>query len=239
MMFQSTPPRGERLRPRPHSRCCPCFNPRPRAGSDLERPGRRPGFQVSIHAPARGATLPSTTSATAFLFQSTPPRGERPGAGPWPCRNPCFNPRPRAGSDLALDHFGDGFLVSIHAPARGATIEQWLLRKSRRFQSTPPRGERLCRRTRASSSGSFQSTPPRGERPKADKQPTKREVSIHAPARGATIAARTPSAIIAGFNPRPRAGSDEEYLAYRQHGGVSIHAPARGATLLDNEPSAG
>ena len=61
------------------------------------------GELVSIHAPARGAT-------------DRRPQGHRKGNR--------FNPRPRAGSDVAEAHdLITAFNVSIHAPARGATHE--------------------------------------------------------------------------------------------------------------------
>ena len=82
-MFQSTPPRGGRPQVRLPDRGFEGFNPRPRAGGDQLRPPRfvgRPLFQstpprggrrhirsaglskliVSIHAPARGATVTLT-----------------------------------------------------------------------------------------------------------------------------------------------------------------------------------
>lgn len=34
----------------------------------------------------------------------------------------CFNSRPREGSDMVLRVLLQGLIVSIHAPARGATI---------------------------------------------------------------------------------------------------------------------
>ena len=80
------------------------FNPRPRAGGDDDFKMFKPGEEVSIHAPARGATRPRRTS--------------RPLPG-------CFNPRPRAGGDLAALKHQFHRVVSIHAPARGATA--WLL----------------------------------------------------------------------------------------------------------------
>ena len=57
--------------------------------------------------------------------------------------------------------------ISIHAPARGATLLKRRTSMSKRFQSTLPHGER---RSPGSSSSSkiwiFQSTLPHGERPK-------------------------------------------------------------------------
>ena len=105
------------------------FNPRPRMGSDCR------GDRFSARA--------------IYLFQSTPPHGER--------RNPQTYP--------------NGLLrrlVSIHAPAWGATVGSQSLTIVREtlFQSTPPHGER--RGDLATKYKSlvklFQSTPPHGER---------------------------------------------------------------------------
>ena len=121
--FQSTRPHGARRTPQTLGCSWWSFNPRARTGRDAFIGGLRIGEQVSIHAPARGATW------------------WRSG---WsgPCRS--FNPRARTGRDLAkFDQFGRGWTfqstrphgarhprsrswwtwppVSIHAPARGAT----------------------------------------------------------------------------------------------------------------------
>ena len=215
-MFQSTPPRGGRpaeliVRGRPD-----CFNPRPRAGGDglghscacrshdvsIHAPARGATYSaarmmsryqlVSIHAPARGATQTvSAKSSADVVFQSTPPRGGRPQRSAHQRRHRSgFNPRPRAGGDCKRRRV-DGYseVVSIHAPARGATGSGFRIRSMRpMFQSTPPRGGRL----RLSGQievvdGVFQSTPPRGGRQPQTALPRLSEhVSIHAPARGAT-----------------------------------------------------
>ena len=101
-----------------------------------------------------------------------------------------FNPRSRAGSDLpSLRSAANRSMVSIHAPARGATAQQRSLSASAdEFQSTLPRGERrdepvdwLAVRV------VFQSTLPRGERLIELRHCLPHDhVSIHAPARGAT-----------------------------------------------------
>ena len=57
------------------------------------------GPAVSIHAPARGATDDDGVDGLHYAFQSTPPRGERPGSMPTIILLIGFNPRPRAGSD--------------------------------------------------------------------------------------------------------------------------------------------
>ena len=120
------------------------FNPRSREGSDYFRIGLTDLTDISIHAPARGATSATHGNYLAFKFQSTLPRGERlhdyiirqiirnfnprsregsdnQGYGHsrvWSH----FNPRSREGSDVGCKYcigLYDG--ISIHAPARGAT----------------------------------------------------------------------------------------------------------------------
>ena len=163
--------------------------------------------QVSIHAPARGATRRRTMEAVQDLpFQSTPPARGRPSV-----------------------KRGDGKeLVSIHAPARGATNVSSPLERIRVsippprggdnhpranhrhswFQSTPPRGGRRYYEPSKSQSNKFQSTPPRGGRPGSRDNMYDDQVSIHAPARGATPLEDPENAPSICFNPRPRAGGD-------------------------------
>ena len=78
--FQSTFPRGERpYLERSRTRWMANFNPRSRVGNDTNRGGRRADRQISIHVPAWGTTLCSSShSSKAWKFQSTFPRGERP-----------------------------------------------------------------------------------------------------------------------------------------------------------------
>ena len=125
-------------------------------------------------------------------------------------------------------------MISIHAPARGATIFQLIqLFLCRLFQSTLPRGERLFRLLRFVIISEFQSTLPRGERrgqlylagwEQDDFNPRSRE--------GSDLMHLLPF-WEAGlyFNPRSREGSDfERVIAGVDWGWISIHAPARGAT---------
>ena len=76
------------------------FNPRSRKGSDLLDVIRTPEDNISIHAPARGATIITYWTPVVKGFQSTLPQGERPRI---PARSldemPNFNPRSRKGSD--------------------------------------------------------------------------------------------------------------------------------------------
>ena len=123
-------------------------------------------LSVSIHAPTQGATFGNSCSSNTFGFQSTLPRRERrySSCGTY-LPSSRFNPRSRAGSDGRRAHHVSMAQVSIHAPARGATLSGSPVCSSSEFQSTLPRGER--RFTGA-------------------QQAQKRHVSIHAPARGAT-----------------------------------------------------
>ena len=157
---------------------------------------------ISIHAPARGATVSELTALNKNdVFQSTLPRGERPDNRLIPLRLP---------------------EISIHAPARGATydttvagfkcvFQSTLPRGERRpstpsliireiFQSTLPRGERPAACISISSAAIFQSTLPRGERPcSGPEYRNSDKISIHAPARGATLPPFPGLYALAGF----------------------------------------
>ena len=120
--FQSTLPRGERLLCNVLLLIVTYFNPRSHEGSDISR------LKANL-APVR--------------FQSTLPRGERLSTCSLSTRysnfNPrshegsdveipmvkaiyCyFNPRSHEGSDKILAPFLSDFIISIHAPTRGAT----------------------------------------------------------------------------------------------------------------------
>ena len=120
------------------------FNPRPRMGSDVRIEIVEAALLLFQSTPPHGER-PSTHGryGTACKFQSTPPHGERPAN----CRPSCgdgafqstpphgerpkivasisryrsFNPRPRMGSDEPPPPVPPIDIVSIHAPAWGAT----------------------------------------------------------------------------------------------------------------------
>ena len=121
-VFQSTLPRGERHLPQTR---CPenvYFNPRSREGSDaiLSRDPRN--AEISIHAPARGATMQAQKRAILQRISiHAPARGATRSLFRIAKAGSYFNPRSREGSDVNP------------LPRRGASI---------RFQSTLPRGER-------------------------------------------------------------------------------------------------
>jgi len=126
------------------------------------------GIMVSIHAPARGATIMKDELETReFLFQSTHPRGVRLsdfdddfGAAMVSIHAPA---RGATLPSLWIKMVMIG--VSIHAPARGATV-RCLLQVSQffLFQSTHPRGVRHLATRFAPRMILFQSTHPRGVR---------------------------------------------------------------------------
>ena len=165
---------------------------------------------VSIHAPARGATRLDPVRGRGMKFQSTRPRGARRQDSLYAQASSAFqSTRPRgARLGLALG-LGRDLGVSIHAPARGATMLRGILRLCVLFQSTRPRGARQTQLNNARTAQEFQSTRPRGARLQERRgRRAGRAVSIHAPARGATGRGwcwmrRSPC-----FNPRAREGRD-------------------------------
>ena len=130
------------------------FNPRTRVGCDENPCAGSRAQKVSIHAPAWGATPPPPRRPRLIsMFQSTHPRGVRRCPRPSTLPNSSsFNPRTRVGCDWcltwrslcdcgfqsthprgvrraeldAVEHLG---LVSIHAPAWGATWDGYNRRR--------------------------------------------------------------------------------------------------------------
>ena len=103
-----------------------------------------------------------------------------------------------------------GLIVSIHAPAWGATRHSaGGSAPSRCFNPRPRMGGDLPNSLRRTSPSVFQSTPPRGGRPPRRRARIHRlDVSIHAPAWGATQGSRWHGLSCLSFNPRPRMGGD-------------------------------
>ena len=114
---------------------------------------------------------------------------------------PHFNHAPVRGATPAPDLRIRGRVVSIHAPAWGATW--WTgpsTAKTPGFQSTHPRGVRQTYRMFLVDTIGFQSTHPRGvRRVQFLDLATKRRVSIHAPAWGATRQMRRSSRMSSAF----------------------------------------
>ena len=144
------------------------FNSRSREGSDgalLEA-----DFcitRVSIHAPARGATVSSVSSMGSIsCFNSRSREGSNFTEVVRPRAKPVSIHAPARGATTSVEAIGLLEAVSIHAPARGATRQdQMSLVRATSFQFRLPRGERLPSRIGLlRHSLLFQFTLPRGER---------------------------------------------------------------------------
>ena len=78
--------------------------------------------RISIHAPAKGATILRTKDPLCVEFQSTLPRRERHIIFVSCPSSLHFNSRSREGSDGIQQHVTlTRSIISIHAPAKGAT----------------------------------------------------------------------------------------------------------------------
>jgi len=164
---------------------------------------------VSIHAPARGATLPPAFDKLIITFQSTPLREGRQNRMPKPRPVASFNPRPCARGDEIICSLVHTWLVSIHAPARGATFAELVLDGELLVSiHAPARGATQAMIKIFGHQYVSIHAPARGATICYGLQSSQRRVSIHAPARGATMI------------------TEHTLRAFP----VSIHAPARGAT---------
>ncbi len=189
---------------------------------------------VSIHAPARGATLSGVVRAwkeTSF--------NPRPRTGS-DLAHPClaakcttrFNPRPRTGSDdIQIVAYALDKRVSIHAPARGAT--GGILDQPAGLMVSihaPARGATGLTVLDFDDIQVSIHAPARGATGRLGIKRDAAIVSIHAPARGATNQHRLICRRLA-FQSTPPHGERPSQPGYAiVHGAVSIHAPARGAT---------
>ena len=99
-------------------------------------------IRISIRAPARGATKDGKYYSICWAFQSALPRGERQELKSLTIITANFNPRSREGSDLFFLMLCIFTLISIRAPARGATRPSGGTSSIFLFQSALPRGER-------------------------------------------------------------------------------------------------
>ena len=122
---------------------------------------------ISIHAPTRGATSSLPNKDKLRQFQSTLPRGERPGM---------------------FSFTYSSLPISIHAPTRGATQIDRCIDVNLIFQSTLPRGERQNRQMQCRLLKNFN---PRSHEGSDDEKfilmRRTQDISIHAPTRGATL----------------------------------------------------
>ena len=228
---------------------------------------------ISIHAPARGATQCLVLCFVLPVFQSTRPQGARPHL-PLAISSRCifqstrpqgarrydpytelgirnFNPRARKGRDYFGKPISEWIVISIHAPARGATPPEDLNTLEALFQSTRPQGARHFLMIFSRRKCYFNPRARKGRDRIADQKEKFAKISIHAPARGATCFIRF-SAFARIFQSTRPQGARRVSSIFRSHKGlfqstrpqgarrmpgnpcphrqISIHAPARGAT---------
>ena len=119
------------------------FNPRSREGSDNTTQSSDVAFSISIHAPAKGATLTKFHISLFIVFQSTLPRRERRYYGIcYFCQLPISIHAPAKGATQKGHKSRRDLFISIHAPAKGATVFATSGQSQNLFQSTLPRRER-------------------------------------------------------------------------------------------------
>ena len=106
-----------------HHAECGHFNPRSREGSDRVKVVRqRHVTGISIHAPVKGATAQGGNPALPALNFNPRSREGSDNSGYVRRMNRIyFNPRSREGSDRSILNTTLHNIISIHAPAKGAT----------------------------------------------------------------------------------------------------------------------
>ena len=171
LLFQSTLPHGERQRQMPHGDGNQQFQSTLPHGERLQYASRRRGgaqisihapawgatdgwipatrvIIISIHAPAWGATLSQLCDCFILQFQSTLPHGERQMQARLPSTYLVyFNPRSRMGSDLFPGCEADRFRHFNPRSRMGSDMMELARATRRSFQSTLPHGERHRRQS--------------------------------------------------------------------------------------------
>ena len=195
-------------------------------------------LEISIHAPPRGATFASMHGRLQKrLFQFTPLReGRQPTRCYWRyCKRFQFTPL-REGRRMATSKGAVLYLISIHAPPRGATNAGRNQAAKCNFNSRPSaRGDAHSAAVRCFSAA-FQFTPLREGRPARKSNSTRSARFQFTPLREGRRAAagrRITRLTIFQFTPlregRPMHGTQGEIARI-----ISIHAPPRGATARQN-----
>ncbi len=209
------------------------FNPRAREGRDMILKFLTARARVSIHAPARGATLETApVRLAASSFNPRAREGRDSGSGNRACGTFCFNPRAREGRDAWSQAANITVVMFQSTRPRGARLKNKIGEFTRQgFNPRAREGRDHAIPAHLSRLLQFQSTRPRGARRKYfHPWPCWQIVSIHAPARGATRFGRTDTATPLVSIHAPARGATRCHWLPRFRRRVSIHAPARGAT---------
>ena len=167
--------------------------------------------EISIHAPAWGATSAATSVYTDISD---------------------FNPRSRVGSDLQeIGELLERKKFQSTLPRGERQPQASTPHRQAKFQSTLPRGERHVVQVGTSNALEFQSTLPRGERPiKAAYEDGVSKFQSTLP-RGERRPERQGRIDLAGISIHaPAWGATDWAMANGYIDNISIHAPAWGAT---------
>ena len=207
------------------------FNSRPREGGDPRNRGIPYPDQISIRAPARGATCAVSCPVGASYFNSrpreggdwdllerihrtgqfqfAPPRGGRPPVPPIISPPAYFNSRPREGGDILQGCQGRIRHYFNSRPREGGDIHDRTAVADLTISiRAPARGGDWDLLERIHRTGQFQFAPPRGGRQHIGTLDAGDiGISIRAPARGATAIEEVEIARL-DFNSRPREGGD-------------------------------
>ena len=203
--FQFTPlHEGRRRTGRLPHRCHGNFNSRPCTRGDVEELDKRWLSPISIHAPARGATLNFVHSFKAALFQFTPLHEGRLHPESNQSAFPYFNSRPCTRGDVSRRFCCTASCNFNSRPCtRGDYTKKTVIRFHRQFQFTPLHEGRHVGADCPLDIEDFNSRPcTRGD----DRNIliySLHLISIHAPARGATIKLSIYPPFIIHFNSRP------------------------------------
>ncbi len=164
------------------------FNPRARVGRDLHHLVARGTIDISIHAPAWGATHKMVAILRELRISI-----HAPAWGATSLHSPIL-------SDL---------LISIHAPAWGATLNHFCFSVVNIFQSTRPRGARQPRRFDRSSSLDISIHAPAWGATTFWISPSRQHRHFNPRARvGRDVHRRLCKILYPHFNPRTRVGRD-------------------------------
>ena len=236
------------------------FNPRSREGSDNSvKPFVIRIDSISIHAPARGATLfRNVMQLETQISIHAPARGAtkqaaapfrncsyfNPRSREWSDGNDGtngkdgkdFNPRSREWSDARGRGGGAAEGISIHAPASGATGDEYLELLPESISIHAPASGATRKDLCCLQQG-------------CDFNPRSREwsdryipvivllrhISIHAPASGATQTADANKTTLQISIHAPASGATRICLTFNFLSSISIHAPASGATCSSDK----
>ena len=203
------------------------FDPRSREGATCWRQCAAGVGEVSIRAPAQGATANSARVMPLAEFRSALPRGSDRRSRVPRCRSLCFDPRSREGATPRLVPLAEAVRVSIRAPARERLAAEAYAEHYGEFRSALPRGSDLRCRRDDGAQYRFRSALPRGSDYRCADRRLVDGVSIRAPARERP----QPAPLALGrevFRSALPRGSDVRpgrYVSGRAR--VSIRAPAR------------